>query len=127
MALRFLATIALLPSLLLSGDADRQRDGPSKDATYTRPVRFSLNVPDDYIRAIAFSPDGRSLAAISHNCRPVVWDLTSGREFGFDTRAEAPLTDAESAARYGLNVVFSPDGKRLATIHQCAQGGGIIF
>jgi hypothetical protein len=71
-------------------------------------VRFTLQSPDEYLRALAFSPDGKSLAALTGG-RLVLWDIQSGREVSH------PL-DLES--RHDLNVIWSPEGNRLATVHQ---------
>src|SRR5262249_53024026 len=96
--------LALLLLLAITGDADPPA-GP-RNAPATKPVRFTLQSPDEYPRALAFSPDGRSLAALTGG-RLVLWDLRSGREVSH------PLE-----SRYDLNVVWSPEGNRLATVHQ---------
>jgi hypothetical protein len=115
MRVRLLIALALLPWLALSGDADPPA-GP-RDTPATKPVRFTLQSPDENLRALAFSPDGKALAALTWT-RLVLWDIQSGREVSH------PL-DLES--KYQLNLAWSPDGKRLATVHQNGQGCGTIL
>jgi RNA polymerase sigma factor (sigma-70 family) len=59
------------------------------------------------IRAVALSPDGRTLAT-GHNKLIRFWDLASGRETG---RLTSPLGETQGLA-------FTPDGKQLASGHE---------
>jgi WD40 repeat protein len=72
---------------------------------------------DEWVAALAFSPDGKRLAAGIHNLdytkeqrkrlggKVKLWDAESGRE----------LFTLKGHARSVNSVLFSPDGKRLAT------------
>jgi WD40 repeat protein/serine/threonine protein kinase len=65
--------------------------------------------PDSTLFALAFSPDGKRLAAAGGHTLSMkeicLWDLGSGQEL-FATRTQG---------KANLCVAFSPDGKRLAT------------
>src|SRR5262249_43481092 len=55
--------------------------------------------------AVAFSPDGKTLASMSRNWIITLWDVASGKD------AAARLWEAP----YVNSLAFSPDGKTLAT------------
>ncbi|MCP4701500.1 MAG: AAA family ATPase [Gammaproteobacteria bacterium] len=65
----------------------------------------SLSRPKGAILAVAFSPDGKTLATGSTDKNARLWDTASG----YELRALKGHTD------YILSVAFSPDGKTLAT------------
>jgi WD40 repeat protein len=61
-------------------------------------------VPDNVVRSVAFSPDGRRLAGASSS-QARIWDLADGREL-------VCLRDHGGQVR---SVAFAPDGRRVAT------------
>jgi WD40 repeat protein len=68
--------------------------------------------PKDNIETVAFSPDGKTLAAGSRDGRVVLWDADGGKELLHLLAHPGPAA-AETGA--GPGVGFSPDGKTLAT------------
>jgi WD40 repeat protein/tRNA A-37 threonylcarbamoyl transferase component Bud32 len=67
-----------------------------------------------YVHAtsVAFSPDGRRLAAVAHTGSVKVWDVATGQE----------LLTLQGQLGVVASVAFRPDGRRLAT---AAQGGTV--
>src|SRR5262249_53444625 len=69
------------------------------------------------ILGLAYSPDGRRLAAVGQDRTVRVWDATNGIEV-FCLRGHTASIHA---------VAFSPDGRRLASISRgSAQGGRAV-
>jgi WD40 repeat protein/beta-lactamase regulating signal transducer with metallopeptidase domain len=66
----------------------------------------------DKIKSVAFSPDGKKLAAASRDGRICLWDVSSGNELLF-IAAHPNHTDASFSP--SPCVAFSPDGKKLAS------------
>ena len=61
------------------------------------------------VNAVAFSPDGKLLAAAQANGYVRLWNTATGQPVG------APLLASTSPQSYVAGVAFSPDGKLLAT------------
>jgi WD40 repeat protein len=59
---------------------------------------------DDWIRAVAFSPDGACVTTVCDDKTARVWEIVSGRQL-------ACLSHAD----YVFGVAISPDGARIAT------------
>jgi len=72
----------------------------------------------DTILALAFSPDGRYLACVGPERYVRIWDLVSKKPL---RQLEVPADPAdgevilESGREHGLNLMFAPDGRSLAT------------
>jgi WD40 repeat protein len=66
----------------------------------------------DKVRSVAFSPDGKKLAAAARDGQVCLWDAATGKELLFIV-AHPDTTNADFAG--SLCVAFSPDGKQLAT------------
>ena len=69
---------------------------------------FSIPVPHDGVRGVAFSPDGRHVAAVNGDGFLVVWNTKGGQE----VRSILAHTGRASALAY------TPDGSRLLTSGQ---------
>ncbi|KAK3952208.1 hypothetical protein QBC32DRAFT_324617 [Pseudoneurospora amorphoporcata] len=65
----------------------------------------TLKGHSDYVRSIAFSPDGQRLASGSDDRTIKIWDAASG----------SCLQTLEGHSSYVYSVAFSPDGQRLAS------------
>ena len=73
------------------------------DATTGR-LRLGPLPHTNYVRALAFAPDGKVIAAGDYNGLVRFWNTTTGREVG------RPLAQREIV----LDLAYSPDGKILA-------------
>ncbi|KAJ7159010.1 quinon protein alcohol dehydrogenase-like superfamily [Mycena crocata] len=108
-------------------DADReevhslliQADSPSGFSSDGEPVEGSLptfqhndppDIPEeghlDYVRAVAFSPDGKCIVSGSDDKTLRRWDAENGEPVG---------TSLKGHTDYVSSVAFSPDGKRIAS------------
>jgi WD40 repeat protein/serine/threonine protein kinase len=71
---------------------------------------FQFRAHEQHARGVAYSPDGRLLATTSWDTTVKIWDLQT---LGSD-RNPSPLR-VLTRRGMGYSVVFSPDGKRLAS------------
>jgi RNA polymerase sigma factor (sigma-70 family) len=65
----------------------------------------TLPAGDLPVRALAFAPDGQTLASAGEDRAVKLWDVRTGRE----------LRELRGHANFVFSVAFSPDGKTLAT------------
>ncbi len=90
----------------------KQRDHYTDPADGTGVVVMgAVAVPNARVFAVAFSPDGKTLATGGQNNAVRLWDVKTGKKL-------RELRSTPAAAVHGL--AWSPDGKRLAAAHGAA-------
>ena len=77
------------------------------DPEHPAPLGPPLTGPDNYVYAVAWSPDGASIAAASTDSTVRLWDVR-------DVRAPVPLATLEGARDAVFSVAWSPDSVTLA-------------
>src|SRR5262249_1757311 len=75
---------------------------------------LTLKGHTDWVWRVAFSPDGRRLAAEGKEKTVKVWDVTTGQ----------PIRTLTGHTKEVWSVAFSPDGKQLAS---ASDGGEVII
>ena len=68
----------------------------------------------DAVTGVAFSPNGRHLATSSHDTQVKVWNVKTGKEENNLYRPDSDVILLDHAPAV-YRVIFSPDGKRLAS------------
>jgi WD40 repeat protein len=91
----------------LKGAGIQVWDVPDRPSTEPSAARWSFAGPQSLIRALAFSPDGRYLAASGHEPGVFIWSLTTGK----------PL-HARPLEGQAYQLAFNPDGTRLAAVNR---------
>jgi biopolymer transport protein ExbD len=100
----------------------------SEFATGAEIARFTGHT--GFVECVAFSPDGNRLAAGSSNwvrkergdVTVRVWDVETGREIW---KADLPRTSDNTGMVY--DVMFTPGGEQLVTVHHGPQDGISLF
>jgi WD40 repeat protein len=72
----------------------------------TKRVTGTFDDPRNVVQALAYSPDGKYLAAGDGDGMTWLWDLATNKATAFKARV-----------RTVYSVAFSPDGKTLASAH----------
>ena len=66
---------------------------------------LALQSDTDWVRSVAFSPDGKTLASGSADHSIILWDVGNGSQ----------IKCLKGHTSYVRSVAFSPDGKTLAS------------
>lgn len=98
---------------LIAGSTPAEAEDALYRALQASQLQLTLSGHTDWVRAVAFSPDGTRLATASYDSTVRVWDTATGQEL---------LTLTEHS-RVVNSIAFSPDGTRLAS----AGGDGFII
>jgi|GEM_PF-447957 len=69
------------------------------------PMKVTLNGHADWVKSVAWSPDGKQLASASDDQTIIIWNITTGQ----------PAFTLEGHTDMINNVAWSPDGKQLAS------------
>ncbi len=88
-------------------------------AGYRRLLDAPLDVKEGPVSSVAFSPDGKTIAAGYRAGGVVLWDAATFKRLG-----DAPLGVPEGSV---WSVAFSPDGKTIAAGYDYAGGGGVVL
>jgi WD40 repeat protein/tRNA A-37 threonylcarbamoyl transferase component Bud32 len=92
----------------------KQRGIALRDATTLRRAGPTLRGTGGEVKDIAFTPDGRTLAAVTVEGFATVWDV------GRRSRLRGPFRVSQEYGRMGLSI--SPDGTLLATAGGASEG-----
>ncbi|MGZ5198246.1 MAG: WD40 repeat domain-containing protein [Telluria sp.] len=120
-AVTIAATLAALIASPNHSHATEMEPQPTSHPVAQRVAELPTSQRDAMVAALAFSPDGKQLAARSGWREIAVWDLGSKRvlrSLNLPTGANDILvTEA---------LTFSPDGRFLAACHGKAQNGSVV-
>src|SRR5262245_7950791 len=92
------------PFTLVSGDYHGKLIWWQGDATEPKPLR-TVEAHAGWVRAVAVSPDGKTLASCGNDNVVRLWGAADGE----------PVRTLEGHASHVYNVAFHPDGTRLAS------------
>ena len=76
--------------------------------------------PPEHVRRVEYSPNGKTIAAIRNNETVQLWNVSTGKHIGKPIR---PITDDPLDCT--TVIVYSPDGKTIATFQISNRGGTV--
>ncbi|MYG00413.1 hypothetical protein F4212_14960 [Candidatus Poribacteria bacterium] len=94
-------------------------DGPKTQRLINKALPYGERIRDDVgphpenVRAVKYSPDGETIAAIRHNESVQLWNISTGKHLG---KPIIPTT------HYTTSIRYSPDGKTIATMQISNRG-----
>jgi RNA polymerase sigma factor (sigma-70 family) len=100
-------------------ETDKKREGvdqygdPLPPGAVARMGSVRFRMPYESFYATAFSPDGKSLAAIDTAGHVSLWDMSTGRPRHYEKMDLAGTGKPQSKQEVHALVAFSPDGKSL--------------
>jgi WD40 repeat protein len=101
----------------------------SANAAIWEPERLPLTGHKGAVRAVAFAPDGKSVATSGADKTIRIWEVATGAQkhkmaHAWDERGG--MTDNLDRTAVSVGVAYSPDGKTLAT-HSTGKYGWLVF
>ena len=103
--------------LLKTFDGPKTRYLPKR---YQTSSRHAVGWPPEQVRSVSYSPNGETIAAVRHNETVQLWNISTGKHIG---KPILPLKDDLPDGT--TDIVYSPDGKTLATLQIGNRGSTV--
>jgi len=75
-----------------------------------------LDLPDSFVNAIAFSPDGRTMFTGDRNGEVLAWESDTWEKTTYLPAQSTTAADDEAGVYFGGTLALSPDGNLIVTV-----------